>query len=419
MALKTEFQPENQDLAVAAGVESDDSMKIEYLNRILASSMLSPLSKADPSKALSLSNITSCSPHCKIPDIGRFSIIFPVYNAEETIETAVRSILNQSYSNLEVILCDDFSTDGTLEVLLRLSKDDPRIKIIQNKRNMGAYKTRNEGFRASVGQFILVHDSDDWSHPQRVEMHAAAFYRNPSLVACGSDWVRVTPDFEVTSWRLDAYPIRLSYPSFTVRREVINEIGEWDEVRVSGDAEFIYRVEKFYGKTAVEWIAKDVPLAISLSTDSSLTGTSETHVGTTRHGLRRYYHEAYKFRWRKELSFDEKERKLALKYAPKAIASRNPGVEPADQIVQVDCRLPEAVGNLLNFVTSKSERAVVMHVPEVVYKLPAGDTFCDEFFNAVDELNLAVVHKRECVENAETWRVFSNGDRLKIPSQRV
>lgn len=408
------FENSNQNLIVAAGVASDENQKIEYFNRVFASCMLTPLNKIDPTKVLRLDNIKSEALSCSVPDIGCVSVIFPIFNAEDTIEAAVRSILDQSYSNLELLLCDDYSTDGTAEILARISRGDHRVKVLTNQTNLGAYKTRNAGLKASSGEFVMVHDSDDWSHPQRIEKHIAAFQRDKTLVACGSHWVRVTPSLEVTSWRLEANPIRPSYPSFTVRRRVFEEIGDWDEVRISGDAEYMYRVGKHYGETAVAWIEKDIPLALSLSSEQSLTGASETHVSSTRHGLRRYYHEAYKFRWRKGLSFDPGARSEALMFAPKAMVARNPDIEKVQQIVQADFRLPNAVKNLFRKASKQKGRTAIMHVPEIVSKLPSADVFCDELFEAVKRSDVTVIHNKACVDSAVVWRVFADGQVVKL-----
>ena len=89
------------------------------------------------------------------------SVIIPAYNAEKTIEEAVRSVLAQDYENLELIVIDDGSSDKTEEILERLSEQDPRIRFIRNEANIGALKTRLKGVRAAFGKWIAFLDSDD------------------------------------------------------------------------------------------------------------------------------------------------------------------------------------------------------------------------------------------------------------------
>ena len=97
------------------------------------------------------------------------SIIVCVYNGDETIEMSIRSIMRQTYRNLEIIVVDDGSTDQTYDIIYRLSKKDSRIKLIRNIENLGCYQSRNIGIRASTGKYITFQDADDLSLKNRVE----------------------------------------------------------------------------------------------------------------------------------------------------------------------------------------------------------------------------------------------------------
>ena len=89
------------------------------------------------------------------------SVIIPAYNAEKTLEESVNSVLSQDYEHLELIVVNDGSTDGTRDILARLSEQDPRIRVIENGTNTGALKARLEGVRAAFGKWIAFLDSDD------------------------------------------------------------------------------------------------------------------------------------------------------------------------------------------------------------------------------------------------------------------
>lgn len=89
------------------------------------------------------------------------SIIVPVYNINEYLSTCVKSILGQSYSNFEVILVDDGSTDGSGELCDKLAKDDKRIVVIHQK-NQGTGAARNSGIRKANGEYIGFVDGDDF-----------------------------------------------------------------------------------------------------------------------------------------------------------------------------------------------------------------------------------------------------------------
>lgn len=88
------------------------------------------------------------------------SIIVPVYNVSEYIENCVRSIMIQTYQNIEIVIVNDGSTDGSLDIIKKLEKEDLRIKVI-NKSNAGAASTRNAGMKEAKGKYILFIDGDD------------------------------------------------------------------------------------------------------------------------------------------------------------------------------------------------------------------------------------------------------------------
>ena len=95
------------------------------------------------------------------------SIIIPVYNAENTLDACIRSVLQVDYSNYELILVDDGSKDHSWEICCKWSNQEPRIKIFQQE-NGGPSSARNRGIRESSGQWIMFVDSDDTVRPSYV-----------------------------------------------------------------------------------------------------------------------------------------------------------------------------------------------------------------------------------------------------------
>ena len=92
----------------------------------------------------------------------KVSVVIPVYNARDYIKRGIRSIQNQNMKELEIIIINDFSTDKTLELLEEFKKEDIRIKILNNKKNMGQLYSRCIGTLASKGKYIFPFDSDDF-----------------------------------------------------------------------------------------------------------------------------------------------------------------------------------------------------------------------------------------------------------------
>lgn len=177
------------------------------------------------------------------------SVLIPVYNCEKYLHKAVYSILNQTYKNLEVLICDDGSTDSSLSILKRLS--DSRVTVLKNSKNQGYLETVNKMFHLAKGQLITFQDADDWSHSERIAYLVRSFENDPSLLLCGSFCEKHTVDGGV---RLAQYPvsdekIRCSLSkgetalfcgaSLMIRRDVLGQVGVYDSLFTGVGAEHI------------------------------------------------------------------------------------------------------------------------------------------------------------------------------------
>ncbi len=96
------------------------------------------------------------------------SIILPIYNKEKELEQCLKSILNQTYDNLEIILVNDGSTDSSRRICERFSTDDHRIKLI-NKENEGVELARLTGLNYATGTYITFVDPNDWFPNNAIE----------------------------------------------------------------------------------------------------------------------------------------------------------------------------------------------------------------------------------------------------------
>lgn len=120
------------------------------------------------------------------------SVIIPVYNAESYIARCVTSVLDQSYANLEVILVDDCSTDGTLSVLRRVldERNDSRVRLICHEHNQGSAAARTTGINAAHGDYMVHVDCDDWVEPGFVaKMARKAADSGADIVVCEFNYV--------------------------------------------------------------------------------------------------------------------------------------------------------------------------------------------------------------------------------------
>lgn len=114
------------------------------------------------------------------------SVIIPVYNVEKYVKDAVESIQNQSYKNLEIIIIDDGSTDHTYDIVNKLAKQDNRIKLYRNEKNLNIVKTLNFGLSVANGEYIARMDGDDISAVDRIEKKVKFLEENKDfdLVGC-------------------------------------------------------------------------------------------------------------------------------------------------------------------------------------------------------------------------------------------
>lgn len=112
------------------------------------------------------------------------SIIVPVYNTEKYLNRCLDSLINQSFSNIEIICINDGSIDGSLKILKQFEKKDNRIKVI-NQINSGVSSCRNKGIDVSNGNYIVFVDSDDWIDKYMIdEMYRKAINNNSDIVMC-------------------------------------------------------------------------------------------------------------------------------------------------------------------------------------------------------------------------------------------
>lgn len=98
------------------------------------------------------------------------SIIMPAYNSSQYIEDSIKSVINQTYSNFELIICNDKSTDNTLDLIMNYTKLDTRIICLNNTTNLGAPLSRNRCIDASNGKYIAFLDADDLWNEEKLSL---------------------------------------------------------------------------------------------------------------------------------------------------------------------------------------------------------------------------------------------------------
>lgn len=222
----------------------------------------------------------------------KVTVILPVYNAEEMLDTALDHILNQTWTHLEVLVVDDCSQDGTAALVEQYTTKDNRVQLIQAEENGGAYAARNLGLKQATGEFVTVNDADDWSHPQKIEKQILHLLANPSVIGNTSQQARTTEELVFYRRGNPGHYIFDNMSSFLFRREPVTEaIGYWDSVRFGADSEFIRRTKKMFGADKIVSLQTG-PLAFQRQSEGSLTGNSAFGYHGYFMGARKEYFEA-------------------------------------------------------------------------------------------------------------------------------
>ena len=374
------------DLCLAAAnfylASSTDAgqQQLACINRLLIDAALTPLRKLDPSRPLTLDNIQGAPSLPTTPAKGgKVSVIMPAYNAANVIATALRSLLAQTWSNLEVLVVDDCSSDDTAQVVNAIAAEDSRVVLIRQPSNAGAYAARNRALSYVTGDFIANHDSDDWSHPQKLEYLVNALFENPACIGVMAHWVRASNGLHFQRWRMDEGLIEPSISTLLFRRDALSLMGGWDEVSVAADSEFHQRLLALYGPDSVVQIQPGVPLVFARQWPGSLTSAPATHARSEFFGLRQLYGKVAAT-WRKMAAVpdgllllpDARERRFP---APSAILRQVAVTRQYDWVLLADFGgAPEVyptTRDLLRRLMASGVRVALFHWPDFRRAMPA------------------------------------------------
>lgn len=193
------------------------------------------------------------------------SVMMGVYNCAATVEEAIQSIINQTVTDWEFIICDDGSSDDTYEVVRKLAQKEPRIVLIRNERNMGLAPTLNHCLRIARGTYTARMDGDDTCAPDRFEKELTILESDLTcaVVSCAM----ISFDEEGT-YGLSVYPEKPDKEDFfkmspfchagcMMRREILQKLegyNESDDVQRFEDFDLWYRLYKagYYGRNLSE-----------------------------------------------------------------------------------------------------------------------------------------------------------------------
>jgi len=129
--------------------------------------------------------------------IPKISVIMGVYNGSNYLKESIESIKNQTFKNWELIICDDASTDNSREIIKTYCKNDPRIKLIYNYKNLGLAASLNRCLKYAQGEYIARQDADDISLPTRLEKQLNFLETNKSYDLVGTNAYLINSNSEI------------------------------------------------------------------------------------------------------------------------------------------------------------------------------------------------------------------------------
>lgn len=190
------------------------------------------------------------------------SVIMTVRNARPFLREAIESILKQTYSHLELIIVDDGSTDGSIEIIRNLASGDKRIKSVFLDKNYGPSYASNVGIKMSKGVYIARMDADDIAYPARIEKQVNFFERNPNVILLGGQCQLINENGQIIGRK--KFPLKhkeiynslfrmnpIQHPSCMINTHLIhrNIIVYHNHFVLAHDLELIFDLTR-YGKLA-------------------------------------------------------------------------------------------------------------------------------------------------------------------------
>ncbi|MFQ6553789.1 glycosyltransferase [Aestuariibius insulae] len=237
--------------AVEAAQTGEEARWLKIINRYVTREGAAPITLEHGGQPLF--HRLSTDPVPPVTDGPLVSVLMAVWNGGDLLERSIRSILNQSHRNLELLICDDCSTDDSWPTLQRLASEDPRIRLLRNAANVGPYVSKNRAARAASGAYLTGQDSDDWSHPERIARHLRQLTAS-DLPASMMGTIRL--DTDGTPTRLSPIGANSAdgivtggFINLMVRARFFHEaLGAWDSVRFAADSEIVRRITRITGQ---------------------------------------------------------------------------------------------------------------------------------------------------------------------------
>lgn len=250
----------------------------------------------------------------------KITVIIPVYNVENYLERCLKSILYNTYTNLEIICVNDGSTDNSKKILESYSKRDKRVVVI-NKKNAGVSSARNAGIKIATGEYIAFVDSDDWIHEKYFE-YLIRGIDTADLVIC--NYIRSYKSGSVETD--DAYRVQSISPIDVLKNKELKSY-VWgklfrhqlvDEIRFSESEKLedsLYNMDVLLNNKNLKINHVDIPLYYYFVRAGSLVNNIEAYsVLSLAKCFKEYYDKENEAEWKKVLAIEIIKRTLSARY---------------------------------------------------------------------------------------------------------
>lgn len=188
------------------------------------------------------------------------SVVIAARNAEPWIANAIRSLLQQTYARLEIIVVDDASVDGTAGIVDAMARESAGLRLIRNTIQRGAATSRNIGLSEAKGAYVTFQDADDVSHAERIERQLGALLGRRDAVVCICNFMRVSPQGQRMT--VNGRRTARSVLSMLFARElVLSRLGYMLDLTVAEDTEYYERIRAVFGRRSSVRLRKELYVA--------------------------------------------------------------------------------------------------------------------------------------------------------------
>lgn len=220
---------------------------------------------------------------------GLISIIVPCYNVERYVEQCIRSLMNQTFKDLEIIPIDDGSSDNTPQILDRLAAEDSRIKVI-HKQNAGVSAARNSGLDVATGEYVVFVDGDDFLAPDYMDYMQMLAKKDDADFVLTKNWFTRAGQPQVAKDRIETITPAKAAALLISLRVIVGSPNKMYRKSFLDEHQLRFSTKLFYGE-GLNFILKAAQLANCVTTGERMVyyyRRNNEASATTKYNISKY-----------------------------------------------------------------------------------------------------------------------------------